>query len=339
MAKKHWIYIKRGLSEDPKHRSNMGECVWLYMHIIDRADWETGIAFDWKDKEEAAEMSMPVDTLRRQRQKLQELDYIRAEQKQHSQNIYIMEWKNPRDYSSETKNPRGQGSHEQPPSEIEGLNQGSNQGLNQGSNQVQAQDETPTYTSLSDSSSLSNNGANAPRDPQPRQRRTDAQVRGDVFDGMQHFAAQAQALAEQTGIEAGAAQAILDFPVDVRAGVQMMYTHFGIRAIPEKPTSGRGGDYADWIVGVRDLQKISAAYKVDFSHALEVTQKVWSENRFTVARPGALKKTMSGALAQKESKNGNNHTSSKPNYTPDDLAAAERINARNADRQARLRGV
>lgn len=155
MTKKHWIYIKRGLSEDAKHRAAMGECIWLYMHIIDRADWETGIAFDWKDKEEAVGMSMPVDTLRRQRQKLQELDYIRTEQKQHSQNIFIMEWKNPRSYDSETRNPRDEGSHEQPPLENEGLNQGSNQGSNQGLNQGQAQVKTPTYSSKSKSSSLS----------------------------------------------------------------------------------------------------------------------------------------------------------------------------------------
>lgn len=162
MAKKHWIYIKRGLSEDPKHRAQMAECVWLYMHIIDRADWETGIAFDWKDKEEAADMGMPVDTLRRQRQKLEELEYIQAKQKQHAQDLYILEWKNPRDYGSETKNPRSrvvteadpetsEGRHGTPPSPVQGLNQGSNEGLNQGSNQVQAQVKTPTSPSESKS--------------------------------------------------------------------------------------------------------------------------------------------------------------------------------------------
>lgn len=155
MAKKNWIYVKRGLSEDPKHRAAMGECIWLFMHIIDRADWETGIAYDWKDKDEAADLSMPVDTLRRQRQKLEEMDYVRCAQKQHSQDIYIMEWKNPRDYGSETKNPRIQGSHERPPSKTEGPGQGSNQGLNQGGNQVQAQVRTPTYSSSSSSKSES----------------------------------------------------------------------------------------------------------------------------------------------------------------------------------------
>lgn len=147
MAKKHWIYIKRGLSEDPKHRAAMGECIWLYMHIIDRADWETGIAFDWKDTQEAAEMSMPVDTLRRQRQKLQELDYIKTKQKQHSQDVYILEWRNPRDYGCEIKNPRSEGLNPSIPSNDEGLNQGLNEGLNQ----VDTQVKTPSSDSKSDS--------------------------------------------------------------------------------------------------------------------------------------------------------------------------------------------
>jgi hypothetical protein len=156
MAKKHWIYIKRGLSEDPKHRANMGECIWLYMHIIDRADWETGIAYEWKDTQEAADMAMPIDTLRRQRQKLDEMGYISCEQKQHGQNITIHEWRNPREYGSESKNPRNEGMVGQPPSndglEIEGLNQGSNQGLNQGSNQVMGQVRTLPLSSKSKNS-------------------------------------------------------------------------------------------------------------------------------------------------------------------------------------------
>lgn len=159
MAKKHWVYIKRGLSEDPKHRAAMGECIWLYMHIIDRADWETGIAFDWKDREEAADMGMEFRTLRYQRQKLESLDYIRCTQKQHSQDIKIMEWINPRDYSAGVVNRRDsqgtnevapyEGTNKTAPSEFQGDNQGTNQGTNQGSSQI----STPTYTSKSKSGS------------------------------------------------------------------------------------------------------------------------------------------------------------------------------------------
>ncbi|MBZ4251877.1 hypothetical protein LAJ57_13295, partial [Streptococcus pneumoniae] len=56
---------------------------------------ETGIAYDWKDREEAADMGMSFDTLRDQRQKLERLDYIRCVQKQRGQDIKIMEWRNP----------------------------------------------------------------------------------------------------------------------------------------------------------------------------------------------------------------------------------------------------
>ena len=143
MAKKHWIYIKRGLSEDPKHRAAMGECIWLFMHIIDQADWETGIAHDWKDEQEAADMGIPVTTLRYQRRKLEEFDYIRCHQKQRSQDIIIMEWINPREYSGGVKNPRIQGDNPLTPSEIEGDNQGDNQGRGQVNTPTLDSESTP----------------------------------------------------------------------------------------------------------------------------------------------------------------------------------------------------
>jgi len=95
MAKKNWIYVKRGLSENPKHRAQMGEAIWLFLHIIDRADWEMGIAYDWKDEQEAADMGMSVRTLRDQRRKLDELNYISCKQKQYAQDIIIKNWINP----------------------------------------------------------------------------------------------------------------------------------------------------------------------------------------------------------------------------------------------------
>jgi hypothetical protein len=113
------------------------------MHIIDRADWETGIAYDWKDKQESVDMSLPIETLRKQRQKLEQYDYIRCEQGQHSQNIRIMEWRNPRDYGTDVKNPRNEGGVIPLPSNFEG-------GI-QGSTQVQGGETTPTYDSKSHS--------------------------------------------------------------------------------------------------------------------------------------------------------------------------------------------
>jgi|SRR5690242_13112184 len=152
MAKKHWISIKRGLSEDPKHRERIGMAVWAFMHILDRADWETGVVFDWKDKAEAQDMSMNERTLRDWRQRLEELGYIKCEQKQHSLNIVIYNWINPKDYSGKVINPKGQltavqgdtqGDTTTAPSEFQGDTQDDTQGDTQGD----SESVTPTSSS------------------------------------------------------------------------------------------------------------------------------------------------------------------------------------------------
>lgn len=117
--------VKRGLSEDPKHREMMGECVWLFMHILDSADWETGIVWNWKDEDEAEDMEMPVRTLRWQREKLEQLNYITAKQRKHDQVIVIHKWTNPRNYSGEVMNESG---NTLPPYKAKGGNKGGNKG-------------------------------------------------------------------------------------------------------------------------------------------------------------------------------------------------------------------
>ena len=136
MAKKHWIYVKDGLSSDPKHRAIMGECIWLFLHLIHVCDWETGIVYDWKDSDGCAEMSMQLPTMRYQRRKLQEAGYITSVPRQHGQDLIIHNWINPRDYSSMVKNPRNHGVNELSLSGIQGDNQGDNQGYNHPSSQI-----------------------------------------------------------------------------------------------------------------------------------------------------------------------------------------------------------
>ncbi len=142
MAKKHWIYLKRGLSADPKHRQAMANRIWVFMHMIDRADWQTGVVYNWVDKDEADDMCMDLPTLRNHRRELEASGYILCRQKQHGQDIVIYNWVNPRDYSSQVLNPRQstpisggagkkQGDQNQSPS-TEGDHQGYNQGDHQG---------------------------------------------------------------------------------------------------------------------------------------------------------------------------------------------------------------
>ena len=132
MAKKLWIYLKRGLSEDPKHREAMGMAVWLFMHICDAADFEKGIVYDWRDKEIAIDMSISTNTVRDWRARLVEKGYITCQQRQRGIEITINKWNNPRDYSGKTINiPKNQGDAHTPP-----LENNNPQGESQGESQV-----------------------------------------------------------------------------------------------------------------------------------------------------------------------------------------------------------
>jgi hypothetical protein len=116
--KKTWIFVKRGLSEDPKHRAKMGECIWFFLHLCDMCDWETGMVYDWKDDQGASEMTMQVSTVRYQRRKLQEAGYITAIKKQRGQDLIIHNWTNPREYSGAIKNPKILSDNKLPVTEI-----------------------------------------------------------------------------------------------------------------------------------------------------------------------------------------------------------------------------
>lgn len=103
--RKTWIMVKRGLVIDPKHREALGIRIWLYLYILDRADWERGAVIEWRDQAEADELDMPLDTLRWQRKKLQETGYISCERAGNKQRVTILKWVNPREYSGKVHNP------------------------------------------------------------------------------------------------------------------------------------------------------------------------------------------------------------------------------------------
>ena len=134
IKRKTWIKVKRGILE-PKHRVDLGIRVWLYLHILDRADWETGKILEWIDESEAQVLDMPVNTLRKQRRQLGEDGYITSKQKKHCQEVTIHNWTDPRKYDGEEINKGGQ---KQAPSEdikgdqSEGLPLGLPLGLPQG---------------------------------------------------------------------------------------------------------------------------------------------------------------------------------------------------------------
>lgn len=107
----------------------MANSIWLFMHMLDLADWDTGIIADWRDEAEAEEMGMELRTLREQRRELNALHYITCTQKQYGQSIVIHNWTNPREYTGEIYNKK-QGYKKTSPQEpeVQGYAQGYTQG-------------------------------------------------------------------------------------------------------------------------------------------------------------------------------------------------------------------
>ena len=141
--KKQWISVKCGLSRDPKHRRKMGKTIWTFLHMLDLADWETGIVYDWKDEHAAEDMGIDIRVLREDRRQLEKEDYISCKQKQYGQDITIHNWTNPREYTGEIYNKK-QGYKKLPPSKDA---QGDAQGDTQGDTQGSIKDVTPTLDS------------------------------------------------------------------------------------------------------------------------------------------------------------------------------------------------
>lgn len=103
MNKKTWIKVKRGLLE-AKHREALGVRVWLFMYMIDQADWETGMILKWRDRQAAKDLEMSARTVTTQRQEIETSGYITCLQGLHHQKITIHNWTNPREYSGAVLN-------------------------------------------------------------------------------------------------------------------------------------------------------------------------------------------------------------------------------------------
>jgi len=101
--KKTWIKVKRGILE-PKHREAIGVRIWLFLYMLDQVDWETGQIPQWRDKETAKDLGMSIRTLQTQRQELEEAGYITCRQSLHHQEVTVLNWTNPREYSGEVLN-------------------------------------------------------------------------------------------------------------------------------------------------------------------------------------------------------------------------------------------
>lgn len=118
---------------------------------------------------------------------------------------------------------------------------------------------------------------------------------------------------------AAAVERIGQFPEDVRAGVELMRSVFNLLP-PEKPdASEKGGDFALWINGIRELIKLAREYQVPLEQAMRLAYQRWNQSPFTVSHPGALKKIMTSVLAQQTKPH------STPNSNEDEFSLAEHL--------------
>lgn len=122
--------------------------------------------------------------------------------------------------------------------------------------------------------------------PPERQHITAVQKKGDIVDGMLHFAR------SRTEID------IQAFPEDVQ-GILREFIRLWQVDIPRKPRNGKGGEYAQWIGELRTLSLATREFGVKL---LVEVHKEWQKNSFWVDHPGALIRTtraIAGSMRQK----------------------------------------
>lgn len=104
MSKKPtWIKVHSNILE-PKHQKAIGERIWLFLYLIDNADWKTGIVPEYKDADAATELGRSKRTVERWRQDLANLQYITSKQVQRSQEVTIHNWRNPKEVNADPIN-------------------------------------------------------------------------------------------------------------------------------------------------------------------------------------------------------------------------------------------
>jgi hypothetical protein len=124
----------------------------------------------------------------------------------------------------------------------------------------------------------------------------DASERPDPFNTFLGFERLKHEHAQREGMSQDVIAAIESYPVDCQTGARLMFQRHNLIP-PTKPKSGKGGDFADWINGIRDLVKLCAEYNVTLEIGFDEFWKVWNPKPFPFDRPGSMVKVMRSALA------------------------------------------
>ncbi len=160
----------------------------------------------------------------------------------------------------------------------------------------------PNNTELN-KTDLTNMGADAPA------RHTDAKKKGDIWDGMQHYAEQGliQALSRKTTPEI--LEKVNQFPQDCQATLLWLTNHYhwAPEAIPGQQR-GKGGPFGQWVMEIREINYRLAGTG---EAGLKAIAKACSE--IIVSHPGAMTWAVNGAVGKVREKS----TQAKsPDLTP-----------------------
>ena len=133
----------------------------------------------------------------------------------------------------------------------------------------------------------------------------------DPLEGFLAFERLKHEHAAQLGLSPEVLDAIESYPADCQHGARLMFQRHKLTP-PDKPRSGKGGDYADWINGIRELSNLCAKYHVDLEDGFNEFWKIYNPSPFTFDRPGAMTKTMRFALARHALREGANESTPEP---------------------------
>jgi hypothetical protein len=89
-----WIHLWGGLVRDPtgKHHRAIKQAVWLYLYLLQGANWKTGLLFR-RIATIAAEMGLNPRTIERWLRTLRKRGYIRTVSNGRTLNISITKWR------------------------------------------------------------------------------------------------------------------------------------------------------------------------------------------------------------------------------------------------------
>lgn len=264
MTKKSWISVKIGMI-DPKHQKAIGSAVWLFLYILDNADWETGIVEGYTDKQAGNELGIPKDTIIKHRRKLQAGEYITCKKNDYDQTITIHNWTDPRKYSGKILNPPNVGEA------TSGQSDQSDHERSVGSDS-QSDQQTDQQSDHERSVSLKESSSNTKDQESNKPSGLKSKITKQEYDAWKY-----------AGVPFGMFQGEIDvshFPADVTTTIERFVRLWGVPVPPAKT-----GQYADWIKGARALMTAYGNYGPEL---MDLVFWKGGTKDMTIGRPASL---------------------------------------------------